>query len=332
MSNQFFGLLGENERERILPLSGITWSVHTSPTTANLNAVEEIPLHFLAVGDGGVIVRAASGNFNLWNIIPSGVTERLNACSSSTQPTPLIDRSIVVGDNGRILTSDDRGMTWTIRSSPTTLNLNAVFAHPLYSIAVGNGGIILRSVDFGVTWNIVTSPTTANLLFLRPTRLFNPPNLLAGGENNILIQAPLDGLNWVRNFLPDLSTVLRGSVALVRDGGMQNIVIGQNGIFYRSNTNGVVFVAGNNLQLSNSQIAVVDSTQRVGDNRTVIVGRDRGLPVSYSTFSTNTQFLQDDWRRDIIVGSSSLRALTPTHETNFPILGVGENGVIMSSI
>ncbi len=62
-----------------------------------------------------------------------------------------------VGAGGAILTTSDGGNTWVAQASPTTNNLNAVYAFgATNAIAVGDAGTVLKTTNSGVTWLPVT--------------------------------------------------------------------------------------------------------------------------------------------------------------------------------
>ena len=62
-------------------------------------------------------------------------------------------RLVAVGADGVIVTSDDRGKTWTQSSTPVGVTLTAVsFATDRVGWAVGHSGVILVTHDAGRTW------------------------------------------------------------------------------------------------------------------------------------------------------------------------------------
>lgn len=59
----------------------------------------------------------------------------------------------LVGNGGKIIRSEDDGVTWVIQKTPTDLNLMSVAAWDRdTAVAVGNGGVILQTTDGGETW------------------------------------------------------------------------------------------------------------------------------------------------------------------------------------
>lgn len=117
------------------------------------------PYLFVAVGDGGTIVRSAGGND--WNVSTSGVSVALNDAAFG------FDTWVVVGQAGTILYSSD-GIEWAKSSSPSTRDLFAVTWHGDHFVAVGgdfSAGAETLESDDGVTWTRPDLPAPKHLLF-----------------------------------------------------------------------------------------------------------------------------------------------------------------------
>jgi len=62
-------------------------------------------------------------------------------------------RLVAVGERGRIMISDDDGVSWRQVPSPTSVTLTAVvFATPASGWALGQMGVVLHTGDGGLTW------------------------------------------------------------------------------------------------------------------------------------------------------------------------------------
>ncbi len=71
-----------------------------------------------------------------------------------TSVTRAGNRLVAVGERGRIIVSDDNGLTWRQVPSPTSVTLTHVtFAGPSDGWAVGGMGLVLHSSDGGLTWS-----------------------------------------------------------------------------------------------------------------------------------------------------------------------------------
>lgn len=70
-----------------------------------------------------------------------------------TSVTRAGSRLVAVGERGRIIVSDDNGVTWRQIPSPTSVTLTHVaFANASDGWAVGGMGVVLRTTDGGLTW------------------------------------------------------------------------------------------------------------------------------------------------------------------------------------
>jgi photosystem II stability/assembly factor-like uncharacterized protein len=107
------------------------------------------------------------------------------------------DRTVVVGDKGVVMTSPNRGSTWT-RIQLTKDNIY----NDLYSLAftpdgsrgwaVGDGGSIFRTDDRGSTWKLQTSGQSAALL------------KIAVGEHGLVLCTDDAGAHWNTQKFEDL--------------------------------------------------------------------------------------------------------------------------------
>jgi hypothetical protein len=104
----------------------------------------------IAVGVGGVVVHYDLDGATLST--PTNVTLRGASHNGVT---------VVVGDAGTILSSEDRGQTWVARESGVIENLLAITEISLdagtYLVAIASEQIVY-SADFGQTWTLAPSP------------------------------------------------------------------------------------------------------------------------------------------------------------------------------
>jgi photosystem II stability/assembly factor-like uncharacterized protein len=157
-------------------------------------------------------------------------------------------RGIVVGDKGIVMTSDDKGQTWTRQQ----LNKGTDFFN-LYSVAftpdgsqgwiVGDAGVIFHSSDSGATWNLQENKVPAALL---KVAVLSPQNVCAVGEHGAVLCTSDGGNSWnlqkfedlvffdlafadpqhgwaVGEFATVLNTVDGGKTWKVQTGGQRNI-------------------------------------------------------------------------------------------------------------
>jgi photosystem II stability/assembly factor-like uncharacterized protein len=109
-------------------------------------------------------------------------------------------RTVVVGDKGVVMVTDNQGQTWTRRQ----LQKGPKY-YDLYSVAftadgskgwlVGDSGVIFRSDDQGTSWNEQAAPAGATGALLK-IALAGPQTACAGGEHGVIICTSDGGANW----------------------------------------------------------------------------------------------------------------------------------------
>lgn len=162
----------------------------------------------VAVGSQGGIIYSPSflTNVVITNIVggvPVVTTNEVDAIGTqwhAVEPRPTTNdlqgvtvrqgRFVATGANGVVLTSDDRGTNWTLRSAPLTNFLSGAAATAAGFVAVGARGTVLTSAD-GVDWEPRVSNTT-NWLF-RVRQLGD--EFFAVGQNGTVLQSA-DGNAW----------------------------------------------------------------------------------------------------------------------------------------
>lgn len=130
---------------------GITWSFSPDFQVDTGASGCEIKLHngvYLGPTTSGRIIRSTNGL--TWANIFTPVTNTLRSVAAQSTS----GRWVAVGDGGRIVTSDDGGLSWTLRVSGTTRNLYAVHWTGGNFVASGDANTFLRSAD-GISWTTV---------------------------------------------------------------------------------------------------------------------------------------------------------------------------------
>ncbi len=208
----------------------------TSPTNALFRGVAYGNGIYVACGDGGAIVRSTDGTN--WTAIASGTNLSLqgvgygmdfvNSGDTNQVPTenPLF---VVVGANGLILTSSN-GLSWTPRTSGTTVYVSDVMYGNGYYVAVGNTRI-LRSSD-GVDWSFAT-----NSAYLYRAAYCSGVFKTTG--KNGAIWSSTDGLTWEAE-TSGTTNDIRG-ISYAED---QFVAVGHNGTILTKGTMGAAAEGG----------------------------------------------------------------------------------------
>ncbi len=201
------------------------WTLQPSGTSANLYGVtmswtNSPALTRIAVGSGGTILKSTSTspliNWTTWTSVASGTTQNLNSVALDT------DISIIVGDNGTILRSTNKGNNWSAINSGFTNKLNSIYFLPgsiLKCWITGDNGLILKSTNAGLNWVQITSGTTANL------KSFVPFNVC--GSNGTVLNSPDSGNTWAQMPVgtPNNLNCIMSNNAIVTAGDAGKILI-----------------------------------------------------------------------------------------------------------
>src|SRR5688500_16208725 len=140
---------------------GWSWSTPRPQGNPLLAVIAAGPLHLLAVGRGGTVLRSASGGES-WSVVASGTERDLAAIWAAAGASAW-----AVGAGGTVLHSADAGRSWEPRSAGTREDLTGVWsAGGGHVIVVGHKGTVLRSTDRGRTWESDEADVQDDLLGL----------------------------------------------------------------------------------------------------------------------------------------------------------------------
>lgn len=126
-----------------------TWYSITSGTTDDLNAIAYNGSTYVTVGDSGAVYY--SGNVTTWQAGTSGTSSSLLDIIYNDD----CDKFFAVGNAGTILVSTD-GNSWTAQESGTTRNIRSISWTEDRIIAIDTDGRIILSDDNGLTWETNT--------------------------------------------------------------------------------------------------------------------------------------------------------------------------------
>ena len=171
-----------------------------------------------------------------WEWVCSLVDEQLSkVCTQGA------DTVYVVGENGLIAQSADKGLTWDKRyfSGKETLN-DVIFCNHETGFIAGNNGTILRTQNAGSSWEQMTSGTTLNI---NAIAAFDLDNIWAiGGTwypstmkySSVIMYSTDMGETWITK--PLLSDNL--DLLDIRCKGNKGYITGQGGIVLKTENGG----------------------------------------------------------------------------------------------
>lgn len=148
------------------------------------------------------------------------------------------ERIVAAGERGRILLSDDLGMTWRVASTPTYQTLTSLyFVDARNGFATGHQGTLLRTLDAGRTWSQArVEGAQKSALFavrMRGTRG------IAVGSYGAYLESSDAGASWSARPIaaPDFDRHLTGIAA----GNGSTVIAGEAGTLFASSDNGATW-------------------------------------------------------------------------------------------
>ena len=168
---------------------------------------------------------------------------------------PSTTTGFAVGNGGGIYKTTAGGTSWTMKTSGTTKNLNAVyFVSASIGYAVGDSGLVLKTVNGGTTWNQQqTSVTTTHF-----QGIYAPSLMVAyiAGDNNKIMKTSSGGVSISVN-VSNADVYCNGYTnlhAYVSYNGTGTVSYTWNASPYLSSTTDSVVTAG---PLTNDQTFIV---------------------------------------------------------------------------
>jgi len=154
-------------------------------------------LHFFSDSTGLAAVHIWDGNGAMVRTTDAGATWTTvywNSYPLNAVTVPLNGANVVYagGDYGEILTSTDRGASWTERNPPIDIDIAALcFANADTGWIVGGGGRIKRTNDGGIGWQ--DQPTPAGTEALHSVAFVNADTGFAVGDSGVILKTTTGG-------------------------------------------------------------------------------------------------------------------------------------------
>lgn len=150
---------------------------------------------------------------------PPGASIYTSVAANST-------RVVIVGNGGSIATSDNNGLTWTARTSGTSLQINDVVWDATSSqfVAVGASGLVLTS-STGISWTPRTSGTGNALIAV----CGSPNGIMAVGANGTAVLS-INGVAWSTS--PSGTTEAFSAVAPDPGSTPVFVAVGSSGVIF----------------------------------------------------------------------------------------------------
>jgi photosystem II stability/assembly factor-like uncharacterized protein len=245
-----------------------------------LEDAERVGNRTVAVGDRGYIV-ISDDQGKSWRRAKAPAAPLLTAVDF------LDDQlGIAVGHDTTILSTSDRGETWTARLSAPAEGrplLDVVFVKKDFAVAVGAYGAYFESADAGATWK-ARKITADDKHFNAILELGEGHLLILGEEGTILASA-----DWGKTWTPVESPYKGSFFGAIVTGDGAVVAFGMRGRIYRSTDKGRTWT-----QVDNASNAALIGGERLPDGAIVLAGsagtalvsRDQGrsfVPIATGT-------------------------------------------------
>ena len=171
--------------------SGLTWSQRALGTSARLYDLDFAPDGSWGIlgGHGGVLWRTQDGG--------ASFEQAYDYVDQTIRGVKVFDkdRAVVVGAEGLVLETKDRGRTWSPRPVVALPDFNDILRTSSGAlIAVGEGGLLLRSEDQGSSWRRVVTDTQEDLNAIAMSP--DGSRLVVAGEGPSALYSVDDGKSW----------------------------------------------------------------------------------------------------------------------------------------
>ncbi len=248
-------------------LSAVAATPVDGPRSLLLDAAEISPGSIVAVGERGTISLSADAG-QTW----TGAKTPGDVTLTGVSFAPDGSRGWAVGHDALILTSTDRGRTWTKQWQGENLEesfLDVIALDARHVLAVGAYGLCLASNDAGTTWTR-RKLSEDDLHFNRITRAPGGRLYLAG-ERGTLLASDDRGASWTK-----LNPPYEGSFYGVLTVDDQTLLAyGLRGNVFRSRDAGRSWT-----KVDLAQPAFIATAVRTADRRIYLAGQSRSLFVS----------------------------------------------------
>jgi len=179
-----------------------------------------------------VAVLLLSVDFNTVSASESAIASPLAARSLLLDATSASSQTVVVGERGHILTSDDQGANWTQGAVPVRTLLTAVhLADRQTGWAVGHDAVILRTDDGGHTWQLLFQAPEEELPLL-DVWFRDKLNGIAVGAYGYFLETHDGGTTWTSRIIDEIDYHLN-RIAHSEESG-RHYIAAEAGVIYRS--------------------------------------------------------------------------------------------------
>lgn len=182
-----------------------------------------------------------------------------------------------VGQNGKIVRSEDDGRKWGVQASGTSSHLQSIAAwDPLRALAVGNGGAMTITTDGGKTWNVLdkAAPHGKEQKYIRVRTGANGRAWVVG-ELGLVLESLDYGRSW--RSIGQKEDLAWNDIAV---SGDTVVLVGEFGKIRRSGDSGATWIevaSPVKSSLMGVSLRADGTAVAVGLEGAILVSRDMGL-------------------------------------------------------
>ena len=140
-----------------------------------------------------------------------------------------------VGADGKVILSNDKGMSWSVQKTPAALHLQDIAAwNDRFAVAVGNDGVVLRTEDGGQSWHQVQAPVSDVVNKLIDVKAYTDGEAWAVGAFGMIIRTQDYGRTWEQ--MREAEDFILNEIVRVSSGVL--VAVGEFGTVLRTDDNG----------------------------------------------------------------------------------------------
>jgi photosystem II stability/assembly factor-like uncharacterized protein len=222
--------------------------------------------------------------------------------------SPKSDILWAVGSYGKIVHSDNGGLTWAVQLTPVNTHLQAIAAWDVdRAVAVGNRGVVLLTADAGRTWHEIDAPRSEIANKLLQVRAYAGGIGWSVGEMGAVLKTSDYGKTWTR--VQKEKDQAWNDIFFVGDGGWMVGEFGRIALTHDGGENWVSIDSPIMSSLMSVHFRDADNGVAVGLTGAVLVTGDGGLnwkEVPRVTREHLNSVIWDD-HRWIAVGDKGMR-------------------------
>ncbi|MBI5215307.1 MAG: hypothetical protein HY960_06100 [Ignavibacteriae bacterium] len=300
--------------------TGATWDDTLTGVVPKFNSIDFFTEDTLfAVGDKGKIYRS-NDKGKTWFVIYTFSNQNINLYSNwvlSAYSSPNAKLQWVCGDSGVILTTANRGVTWSkvkIDTTGTNVKLvtnkiRSIFATDVSPAMACGDSIILRLNSFAIGWQAQAVPRKVRYHSIRFLKANSSSSGRCVGDNGTILYTSNGGATW--NLDASGVTANLKSVAYVNEGYAW--AVGENGTIVNTRTQGFSTWTSQNsgTTVNLNHVEFVDSVRGFiyGDGGLVLYTFDGGLNWRQQSSGTTENLLAGTFVSPFLTVSQSAYVL-----------------------